>query len=133
MRGMENRSNPGSLLDIPADARSPAINDLFFNLNQKWQLPFWLMLSLTAGFASLGSSEDSAATIIGAMIVAPLGQPIIALGASITMGWPREAMKMLALIFLGASTVVTISFALGAVLPHATPNQQILLRTAPDC
>jgi uncharacterized hydrophobic protein (TIGR00271 family) len=132
MRGMEDRSNPGSLLDIPADARSPAINDLFFNLNQKWQLPFWLMLSLSAGIAALGLSEDSAATIIGAMIVAPLGQPIIALGASITLGWPREAVKMLVLIFLGAFTVLMISFLLGILLPHATPNRQILLRTAPD-
>ena len=132
MSGAEDQPIPPELLDVSVETRSPAINDLFFNLNQKWQLPFWLMLSLSAGIASLGLSEDSAATIIGAMIVAPLGQPIIALGASITMGWPREALKMLVRIFLGASTVVTISFVLGAVLPHATPNQQILLRTAPD-
>jgi uncharacterized hydrophobic protein (TIGR00271 family) len=90
------------------------------------------MLSLSAGIGSLGLSEDSAATIIGAMIVAPLGQPIIALGASITLGWPREAIKMLVLIFLGALTVVAISFLLGSLLPHATPTRQILLRTAPD-
>lgn len=132
MSGMDDRSSLGGLLDIPVETRSPAINELFFNLSQKWQLPFWLMLSLSSGIASLGLSEDSAATIIGAMIVAPLGQPIIALGASITMGWPREAVKMLALIFLGASTVVAISFLLGCLLPHASPNQQILLRTAPD-
>ena len=130
--GMEDRPGPGSLLDIPVEARSPAINDLFFNLSQKWQLPFWLMLSLSAGIGSLGLSEDFAATIIGAMIVAPLGQPIIALGASITLGWPREAIKMLVLILLGALTVVAISFLLGSLLPHATPTRQILLRTAPD-
>lgn len=128
----EDRQNPERQVDTSVDPEPSSINDLFFNLNHKWQLPFWLMLSLSAGIATLGLSEDSAATIIGAMIVAPLGQPIIALGASITMGWPREAMKMLVLIFLGASTVVIIGFLLGCLLPHTTPNQQMLLRTAPD-
>jgi len=47
MSRMEDRSSPASLLDIPEEARSPAINDLLFNLNQEWQLPFRLMLSLT--------------------------------------------------------------------------------------
>ena len=124
--------NSDLLRGIPVEARSPVFNDLFFNLKQKWQLPFWLMLSLSAGIATLGLSEDSAATVIGAMIVAPLGQPIIALGAAIALGWPRQTMKMLALIILGALTVVVIAFFLGTLLPTETPSQQVLLRTAPD-
>ncbi len=59
---------------------APIFNDLFFNLQRGWQLPSWLMLSLSVGTASLGLSEDSAPTVLGAMIVAPLGQPIFAMG-----------------------------------------------------
>jgi hypothetical protein len=35
MSGIEDRSNPGSLLDIPVEARSPAISDLFFQFKPK--------------------------------------------------------------------------------------------------
>lgn len=72
--------------DTTEDNRRAALNSLFFNSNKNWKNPFWLMLLLSVGIASLGLSENSAATVIGAMIVAPLGQPIVALGANIAIG-----------------------------------------------
>lgn len=116
----------------PSDARQGIFNSLFFNLKDGWQFPFWLMLILSAGLGSLGLSENSAATIIGAMIIAPLGQPIIALGASVALGWPRQFLRLLGLIIIGAICVVAVGFGIGRLLPTATPNTEVLARTAPD-
>lgn len=116
---------------LPEDNRV-AFNLLFFNLKNGWATPFGLMLLMSAGIATLGLSEDSAATVIGAMIVAPLGQPILALGASVAIGWPQQMMKMLAVVALGAAAVVATGFLLNMLLPPATGSSQVLTRTAPD-
>ncbi len=73
--------------DVPVEERSSVFNTLFFHYKNDWQNSFALMLFLSVGLASLGLSEDSSATIIGAMIIAPLGQPIVALGGAIALGW----------------------------------------------
>lgn len=117
---------------VPIDARAATFDLLFFNLKQQWELPFWLMLLLSAAIATLGLSENSAAVVIGAMIIAPLGQPIIALGASLTLGWGLQTVRMLGLITVGALSVIAVGYVFGTILPIATPNDQMLARTAPD-
>lgn len=116
---------------LPEDNRV-AFNLLFFNLKGGWRTPFALMLLMSAGIATLGLSEDSAATVIGAMIVAPLGQPILALGASIAIGWMPQMARMLSVVVLGALGVVAAAFLLNLLLPPATGSTQVLSRTAPD-
>lgn len=59
------------------------------------------MLFLSVDIASLGLSENSPAAIIGAMIIAPLGQPIAALGGAIDLGWRIQSFRMLGIIILG--------------------------------
>jgi uncharacterized hydrophobic protein (TIGR00271 family) len=118
--------------DVPKEGRASVLNNLFFNFKEKWQISFWLMLLFAVGIATLGLSENSAATVIGAMIVAPLGQPIVALGGAIALGWRREGFRMLGLIFLGALTVIIVSYLFGILLETGNPNGQILARTSPD-
>ncbi|MDP3556944.1 MAG: DUF389 domain-containing protein [Bacteroidota bacterium] len=118
--------------EIPFEGRAAAFNNLFFNFKDNWKISFGLMLTLSVGIASLGLSEDSAATIIGAMIIAPLGQPIIALGGAIALGWRKETFQMLIVIIIGSVSAVAISFLFGAILNDGTPNQQMLIRTSPD-
>jgi uncharacterized membrane protein len=45
---------------------------------------FWLLLVLAAVIASAGVISDSTATVIGAMIIAPLATPI----QGIAVAWP---------------------------------------------
>lgn len=116
---------------LPEDNRV-AFNLLFFNLKDGWVMPFALMLLMSAGIATLGLSEDSAATVIGAMIVAPLGQPILALGAAVAIGWLQQMGRMLAIVILGAIGVVATGYLLHTMLPPATGSSQVLTRTAPD-
>jgi uncharacterized membrane protein len=48
------------------------------------------MLSLSSRIATFGFLENYAATVIGAMIVASLGQPIIAIGGAFALCWKKE-------------------------------------------
>jgi uncharacterized hydrophobic protein (TIGR00271 family) len=90
------------------------------------------MLFLSVGIASLGLSHNSTATIIGAMIIAPLGQPIVALGGAIALGWTLQSFRMIGIIILGTIFSLGIAYLIGLTLPNLTPNEQILIRTAPD-
>ncbi|MGO4770451.1 DUF389 domain-containing protein [Flavobacterium sp. W22_SRS_FK3] len=118
--------------DIPIDQRAAVFNSLFFHYKKNWQLSFALMLFLSASIATLGLSEDASATVIGAMIIAPLGQPIIAFGGAIALDWRIQSFRMLGIIFLGALGCVMIAYFIGFTLPNVIPNQQVLIRTSPD-
>lgn len=118
--------------EIPKESRESAMSDLFFNYKAHWKMSFWFMLILASGIATLGLSENAAATVIGAMIVAPLGQPIVAFGGTVALGWRNESVKMLGLLLLGAITVILVGFLFGLILNEANPNDQVLARTAPD-
>jgi uncharacterized hydrophobic protein (TIGR00271 family) len=113
-------------------ARTDALRRVFLNGQPDWASAFAVMLLLAAGIASFGLSQDSAATVIGSMVIAPLGQPMVALGAALVMGWARETGRLLTMILLGAVAVTAVAFLLGVLLPDATPTGQILARTAPD-
>lgn len=117
---------------IPVEERKYVFNKLFFHYKKDWQSSFALMLFLSVGIASLGLSNNSTATIIGAMIIAPLGQPILALGGAIALGWRKQTFRMLGIIVLGTILSLIISYIIGLTLPDLTPNEQILIRTAPD-
>ncbi|WP_317897656.1 DUF389 domain-containing protein [Aurantibacillus circumpalustris] len=118
--------------DIPIEERTSVFNNLFFHYKKDWQSSFALMLILSVGIASLGLSEDSSATIIGAMIIAPLGQPIVAFGGAIALGWKLQSFRMLGIITLGTISSILMAYIIGFTLPEITPNQQILIRTSPD-
>ena len=118
--------------DIPVKERKYVFNKLFFHYKKDWQSSFALMLFLSVGIASLGLSENSSATIIGAMIIAPLGQPIVALGGAIALGWRTQSFRMVGIIILGTVFSLLLSYIIGFTLPDLSPNEQILIRTAPD-
>ncbi|HEY1095306.1 MAG TPA: hypothetical protein VGE61_11440 [Glycomyces sp.] len=50
---------------------------------------YWTMLSLAGLIATAGVIGDSTATVIGAMIVAPLSTPILAVGSASSPAAPR--------------------------------------------
>ncbi|WP_241847280.1 DUF389 domain-containing protein [Streptomyces sp. CB02009] len=95
------------------------------------QSAFWSMLFLSAVIAAGGELTDSTATVIGAMIVAPLSTPImgIALGAV-------QRRRSTAALFVGAGGLLVV--ALGALFSLVLPssydllsNSQISSRTSP--
>lgn len=78
---------------------------------------FFVLLVLATVIATFGLVTGSPATVIGAMIVAPLMQPIMATAAAVIMGDLGHALRSLALVVSGIIIVVLLSWALTFLLP----------------
>jgi uncharacterized hydrophobic protein (TIGR00271 family) len=95
---------------------------------------FGVLLFLATVIATAGIVANSTATVIGAMIVAPLMTPIMATTAALTMGQPVRAGRALLLVGIGVISVVGLSALMGwiytGVIDFRT-NPQITGRVSP--
>jgi uncharacterized hydrophobic protein (TIGR00271 family) len=95
---------------------------------------FWVLLALAAVIASAGVVSDSTATVIGAMIVAPLMTPILGTVLSVVIGDLRNLAVSLLLVVSGAALVVAIGWAIGTLVSVdvvAATNSQVAGRVQP--
>jgi len=95
---------------------------------------FWILLVLAAIIATAGVIADSTATVIGAMIVAPLMTPIIGAALAIVLADRTNAVRSALLVLLGAACVVAIALLLGLVIQIpvvAEGNAQVAARVSP--
>lgn len=95
---------------------------------------FWVLIILSAIIASAGVIADSTATVIGAMIVAPLMTPILGTALSVVLSIRRLIIANLGLVIGGALMVVAIGYLLGLVSPTpltADTSSQISSRVSP--
>ena len=96
---------------------------------------FWILLALAAIIATAGVLANSTATVIGAMIVAPLGTPIMGVALAVVIGDARRLWRSAALVLTGAAAVVFVGAFLARVLPELQPltsNGQVTGRTSPS-
>jgi uncharacterized hydrophobic protein (TIGR00341 family) len=99
---------------------------------KRWR--FAILLTLAAVIATAGVLTDSTATVIGAMIVAPLGVPIIGTAFGIVISNLRRVVASAVTVAVGAAAVVAIGWLLAAALPEVVPlaqNSQVTGRTSP--
>jgi uncharacterized hydrophobic protein (TIGR00271 family) len=94
---------------------------------------YLLLLLLSAVIATAGVVSDSTATVIGAMIIAPLMTPIlgVVLGVVLT---DRANLARCLLLAAGAAAVVALSWLLGHLVPYpvtAATNSQVAARVTP--
>lgn len=92
---------------------------------------FWTMLVLSAVIASAGVLTDSTATVIGAMIIAPLSTPIMGIALGIAK---RERIGSALFAAAGAMLVVLVGLVFSLLLPTSydlLKNSQIAGRTSP--
>jgi uncharacterized hydrophobic protein (TIGR00271 family) len=95
---------------------------------------FWILLVLAAVIASAGVVGDSTATVIGAMIVAPLMTPILGLVLSIVTGDLGNALRSLVLVVAGAALVVLVGYVVATLVPYdvvAANSSQVAGRIHP--
>ena len=93
---------------------------------------FSVLLVLAAFIASFGLYQDSVASIIGAMVVAPLGGAIVAFGGALVTARDRWMVVTFVQVALGALAVVAIGFIVSLFMPNLlvlTPSLQA--RTSP--
>jgi uncharacterized hydrophobic protein (TIGR00271 family) len=95
---------------------------------------FWALLVLAGVIATAGVVADSTATVIGAMIVAPLMTPILGVVLAISLGDRSNLVRSLLLVVAGAVAVVVIGYLLGLLSPIdvvAPSNSQVASRVSP--
>lgn len=93
---------------------------------------FAILLALAAFIASFGLYQDSVASIIGAMVVAPLGGAIMAFAGALVTARSRWQWVNGIEVLLGAAGVVAIGFLVSFLLPdilELTPSLDA--RTSP--
>ncbi|NOQ47107.1 MAG: TIGR00341 family protein [Desulfobulbaceae bacterium] len=93
---------------------------------------FYSMIALSASIASLGLILDSAAVIIGAMLVAPLMSAIIGMGMASIQGDLRFLRLTLRATLLGSAIAIMAGFCFGLINFHGDTTHQILQRTNPS-
>jgi uncharacterized hydrophobic protein (TIGR00271 family) len=100
---------------------------------KRWR--FAILLMMAAIIATAGLLADSTATVIGAMIVAPLGTPIMGTGLGIVTGNGRRMVASALTVLIGGAGVFAIGWVLAAILPDLVPldeNSQIIGRVSPS-
>ena len=81
---------------------------------------FFTLLLLATVIANYGVLSNSTATVIGAMIVAPLMGPMMATTSAVVMGSLPRALRAFALTVAGIFAVIVFSFLLSLIVPSFT-------------
>lgn len=95
---------------------------------------FFVLLILATIISTAGIISDSTATVIGAMIVAPLMTPIMATAAALVMGNMPRAVNRFSLVLVGVVTVVLLAALLSTLYSGIIvfeSNSQIIARISP--
>ncbi len=117
------------------EERREALENLFV-FGRENQRPFLIrmavLLIVSTVIASCGLLSDSAAVVIGAMLVAPLMRPVMAAAAAITLGWSKRLYSSLLLTLVMGITAVVIAVFITLMAPHMISiPAQVLARTKP--
>ena len=95
---------------------------------------FWILIVLASVIAAGGIAADSTATVIGAMIVAPLMTPILGTMLSVVLADRSNLIRSLLLVACGALTAIAIGWLVGLVVVNdvvAATNSQVAGRVHP--
>lgn len=100
----------------------------------RWWIRFGVMMLLSVVVATMGLSENSAAVVIGAMLIAPLMTPVLGIAASVAMAWPKRLGESLLATAVGTGGAIGLAWALTKVLPSSDQalTTEVLARTSPD-
>ena len=93
---------------------------------------FFVLLLCAAVIATLGLISNSAAVVIGAMIVAPLMDPILSLAFALSISNNKLAKRSLLTVVIGVLTVIATSALLASLLDVSEVNREMTSRTAPN-
>lgn len=95
-------------------------------------LVYWMQMVFAAGITMLGLILNSPAVIIGAMLISPLMNPILASGVALATGDLILGFRSLLKLFLSALLASGIAFLIVALLPFREATSEILARTEPN-
>ena len=106
--------------------------ELGIKRQEHWGFRFTTMLTLSVVVAVMGLSADSAAVVIGAMLLAPLMQPVLATAACISMALFRKSLRWFGVVALATLGSIALSYVLAALFVSGDLPREVTSRTAPD-
>ena len=138
IKGAEEESSNGAQVDsntVDLDNMKDAVFFLFPDRNRRLSR-YFLLIFLASVITTSGVVSDSAATVIGAMIVAPLMTPILGTMLAIVLADKRNFAFSLLLVLSGASMIVLTGFIYGWCVNEDTiladNNSQVAERVSPN-
>lgn len=100
--------------------------------NRRSVVRFSLMLMLSVTIAVMGLAANSAAVVIGAMLIAPLMTPIMSFAAAVGLGLGKRAIQAAFLVVAGSAGSIAFAVLLARLLPTVEIAAEVLARTRPD-
>lgn len=125
---------PAPLVDARLSLGAAGLDDLFPEGEAlRHSLVTYTVLLVLAGLvATFGLFQDSVASIIGAMVIAPLGGAILAIAAALVTGRTRWQWRTILQVLLSALAVIAIGFACSWLIPDLlTLTPALEARTEP--
>lgn len=117
---------------LDPEERRRVMDELAITPVQHWAWRFTVMLTLSVVVAVMGLSADSAAIVIGAMLLAPLMTPVLASAACLSMSLMRKALWALTKVLLATVWCIAIAYLLSMLLPDGPLAGEVEARTRPD-
>jgi uncharacterized hydrophobic protein (TIGR00271 family) len=122
--------------DVGDDRRAAVSEGLDFEppeaVNKR--VSYSLMLGLSVIIATLAVLQDSTAVIIGAMLIAPLMTPIMAMAAGVVGGWRDRVGSAAAILVLSVAASIGLAWIVAEWVPALVPlgvNSQVQGRIQP--
>lgn len=97
-----------------------------------WYSTFTILMGLSVVVATMGLSLNSAAVVIGAMLLAPLMTPVLGVAAALAMALPRQLGRSLAVVAAASVGAVALAWVLSIPLGNAPLPDELVARTSPD-
>jgi uncharacterized hydrophobic protein (TIGR00271 family) len=108
---------------IDRERRVKLVDDL--QVNSQFNFDFGALISLSTLIASLGLVRNSGAVVIGAMLVAPLMTPLVAVGFALVQGNLKLIRSALKSVVLGFAVALLIGVLIGLMLRLFAPGLEI--------
>lgn len=97
---------------------------------------FAALLAMSVLIATFGLASNSAAVVIGAMLISPLTTPLLGLATALVLGRPRRQLSSLAIVVLASIGGIALAYVVMALIPEAQrvteDSEQLLARTNPN-
>ena len=113
------RVHPDDLTDVLIQASIPSFS-------------FYFLLALSAVIATMGLLANSSATIIGAMIIAPLKSPIDTLSYGLVKGNVKLIRRALWTLGTGVLTTVLVAYLLSLMIGLRYVGPELISRSNPN-
>lgn len=117
---------------LDSEERHRVMAELAIKRQRHWAFRFSVMVTLSVIVAVMGLSADSAAVVIGAMLLAPFMQPVLATAACLAMALFRMAARSFVVVVFATLWSIALAYLLAVFFVNGELPGEVTSRTAPD-